>query len=824
MNRRDFIKVSSTIGAATAIEASTLQSLTENTLYDEQEMLTSNRFGAFYVKKRGGEIVSVRPFEGDKCPSPLINAFADNLKNDSRVEYPMVRKSYLKAQGPSNPQLRGKEEFVRVSWDVALDLVAKQMKKTFNQYGPESIYGDCYWWGGSGKVGYGQTVARRMMKILGGFVEESGDYSTGAGLVIMPHIVGDLAVYDSPTKWKAIIKYAKNVVFWGTDPVNTNQISYEIPLHHSYKDMELLKHAIKEGKIKAYSVDVKQNDTQRFMNSIFLSIIPNTDTAMMIGMAHYLYENKLYDEDFIKRYTVGFAKFKNYLIGKDDGVVKDIHWAEKICGIKADSIAKFADILAKEPSIILVGRALQRQDHGEQQFWMITVLSAMLGHIGKPGCGVEFSLAYDASGSVDKKAPILQGISSVTIDPQYTTKYPDAPWTKHENVVIPSSRWVDAIANPGKEIDHNGAKIKLPHIRLMYNASGSLFTRHHNVNNLLKQLQKVETVITADPYWTSTCKMSDIVLPVATELERIDIDQSCWTREYFFGRKIVSDPIGESQSDFWICKEICKRWGHEDVFTEGKDELGWVKYIYADAVDQAKVLNVPMPSFEEFWEKGYVQFNEDDTETDYYTRWESFRQDPYQNRLGTPSGKIEIYSPVIEKFGYNDCKGHPMWFEPIEWLGKKEVVKKYPIHIVSSHSKYRLHSQLNNSYIRTFAEVSGREPLLLHPDNAKERGLKTGDIVRIFNDRGEVLAGVLITPTVRKDVGIISEGAWYDPNKPGEASLCQHGNINVLTIDKGTSKLAQSNISHTTLVQVEKYKGEILPIQAFNKPKIIQSL
>ncbi len=105
----------------------------------------------------------------------------------------------------------------------------------------------------------------------------------------------------------------------------------------------------------------------------------------------------------------------------------------------------------------------------------------------------------------------------------------------------------------------------------------------------------------------------------------------------------------------------------------------------------------------------------------------------------------------------------------------------------------------------------------------KKRGIKEGDILRVFNDRGEILAGLHITEEVIDDVVIMCEGAWYSPEVPGEKSLCQHGNVNLLTIDKGTSKLAQSNIAHTALVQVEKYKGVIKPINAFNKPKIIQS-
>ncbi|PAF53408.1 trimethylamine-N-oxide reductase [Helicobacter sp. 13S00482-2] len=821
MKRRDFIKATSVIAAGSLLEASKFDAATQ-TIFDSKKMLTGNRYGVFYAKTSGNQIVNVEAFEGDKKPNNLIYAIPDVVNNESRVEYPMVRKSYLKAKGASRSDLRGQEEFVRVSWETALDLAAKALKENFDKYGAESIYGECYWWGGSGKVSWGRTVAHRMLKILGGYVEESGDYSTGAGMVIMPHVMGSNTVYESPTKWKAILKGAKNIVFWGTDPLITNQIAVSSPTHENYPVFEELKKASQNKKLNLYSVDVKQNDTQRYLKSSFISVIPNTDTALMIGMAHYLFSSGLYDKEFVRKYTVGFNKFRDYFLGKEDGIVKDINWASKICGVNPKQIQSLAESFAKEPTIIIAGRALQRQDHGEQSFWMIAVLSAMLGHIGKLGCGFEFSLSYYSQGMSDKIAPTLKGMST-SIPEKYNQKFPKGGWIKGKNITIPSSRSIEALQHPGSIIDQDGKKIKLPHMRVLYFASGSPLTRHQDVNNAIVALKKADTIITADPYWTSMAKMSDIVLPVATELERIDIDQTLANKEYIIARKPVIDPIGESRSDFWICKELCKRWGYEEVFTEGKDELAWAKEFYEDARKQAQKLNVSMPKFEEFWSKGIVRFAKDSQETELYTRLQDFIKDPYKNKLGTPSGKIEIYSPVVAKFEYDDCKGHPTWFEPIEWLGSPKA-KQYPIHIVSPHSRYRLHSQMNNSFVRTFAEISGREPILLHPEDARTRGIKSGDIVRLFNDRGEILAGAIVTSQVRKNVGIICEGAWYDPEVFGKKSLCQHGNINVLTIDKGTSKLAQSNIAHTTLVQIEKFTGNIREIRAFSKPKISQSI
>ena len=126
--------------------------------------------------------------------------------------------------------------------------------------------------------------------------------------------------------------------------------------------------------------------------------------------------------------------------------------------------------------------------------------------------------------------------------------------------------------------------------------------------------------------------------------------------------------------------------------------------------------------------------------------------------------------------------------------------------------------------IRNYAKLSVREPILINVNDAKAKGVSTGDVVRVFNDRGEILCGAVVSDKTQDDVVIVCEGAWYDPEKSGEKSLCQHGCVNVLTFDKGTSKLAQSNSAHTVLAQIEKFKGEIRPITAFSKPKILQSL
>ena len=196
-----------------------------------------------------------------------------------------------------------------------------------------------------------------------------------------------------------------------------------------------------------------------------------------------------------------------------------------------------------------------------------------------------------------------------------------------------------------------------------------------------------------------------------------------------------------------------------------------------------------------------------------FVRFKDFVEDPILNPLGTPSGLIEIYSETIEKMNYKDCKAHPMWFEPIEWLGMKE--KSAEFHMISPHPTSRLHSQLCHTSLRETYAVNGHEPILINSEDAKAKGIKNGDLVEVFNARGKVIAGAVVSNDVLKGVVVLQEGGWYDPDDNND---CKYGCANVLTIDIPTSELANGNISHTALVNIKKFEGEKPEIVVFTEP------
>jgi trimethylamine-N-oxide reductase (cytochrome c) len=223
-----------------------------------------------------------------------------------------------------------------------------------------------------------------------------------------------------------------------------------------------------------------------------------------------------------------------------------------------------------------------------------------------------------------------------------------------------------------------------------------------------------------------------------------------------------------------------------------------------------------MPNFDTFWKAGVASFVVEPAALNF-VRYAKFREDPLLEPLGTPSGKIEIYSRNIEKMAYDDCPPHPTWMEPAERLGGTGA--KFPLHITTSHPRGRLHSQLAGTVLRNGYTVADREPCLINPKDATARGITDGAVVRVFNDRGQILAGARITDDVRPGVIRVNEGGWYDPVEPGKpGSLCKYGDVNVLTIDIGTSKLAQGNCGHTATGDVEPFKEKAPLVTVFTAP------
>jgi len=802
--RREFLGHSIALAGATSLPpmAYAANGFITEPLLNASSKLTATHWGIIEAFVESGRLTRVKPFSKDAAsPSPVIQAFSDRVYNRTRVKYPMVREGFLKDGANSDTRERGKGKFVRVSWDTALDLVASELKRVKEKYGNEAMHTGSVDWHSVGKLHNSPVLLRRLLGQYGGFVDNSGDFSIAAAMVILPHVIGGTEVYDQPTAWETVLKETDVVVLWGATILKNNQIGWEPTDHTTYEYLARLKAS---GKT-IISIDPRITDTAQYLDADWIAPRPNTDTALMLGLMHTLYSEDLYDKDFVKKYTVGFKKFLPYLLGEDGSPAKTAEWAAEITTIPADTIRSLARTMAKGRTMLMSGWSIQRQDHGEQSYWSLVTLAAMLGDIGLPGGGFGLSYHYANGGSLTADGAALGGIPAG-----------ENPVT----TAVPYARGLsDMLLNPGKTVDYNGEKITYPDTKLVYWAGGNPLSHQMDRNRQIKAWQKPETIIVNEMFWTNTAQFADIVLPVNTTFERNDIiSVSEYSGHYIVTMPKLIESRYESRSDYEIFAGIADKLGFKDKYTEGKSEMDWIESFYEEAEKDASSKGIDMPDFKTFWnEQQVIEFAIPD-DAKNYVRFSEFRDNPIENALGTPSGKIHIFSRDIESFKYDDCPPHPTWLEPIEWLGSNKS-EKHPLHIVSPHPKYRLHSQMDNTWLRDTYEVAGREPLWLNIEDANARGINEGDVVRVFNDRGATLAGAIVTDRIRPGVVMLQEGAWYDPDKPGEVgAMCKHGNINLVTIDKGTSKLAQGNIANTALVEVEVYKELAPAITAFTPP------
>ncbi len=244
--------------------------------------------------------------------------------------------------------------------------------------------------------------------------------------------------------------------------------------------------------------------------------------------------------------------------------------------------------------------------------------------------------------------------------------------------------------------------------------------------------------------------------------------------------------------------------------------MGWLRHLYDTWRESIRSNAASIPDFDRFWADGYLEIPKG---ADEYLMFEKFRADPAANKLTTPSGRIELFSERIAGFGYDNCPPHPTWIEPSEWAGGA-VAQTYPLHLISSQPRHKLHSQMDAGPISARGKIGGREAVTMNPDDARRRGIKDGDVVRIHNDRGACLAGVVLSEALSPGVAKLSCGAWYDPAGAEDGAICAHGNANVLTHDRGSSKLSQGPSTGTNMVEIERWTGPLPPVRAFSLPRI----
>jgi biotin/methionine sulfoxide reductase len=723
----------------------------------------------------------------------MLEAIPAMVHSPLRIARPAIREGW-RAGKPRT----GNDRFREISWDEALSLVAEELARVRGKFGNTAILGGSYGWSSAGRVHHARTLTRRFLFLGGGCVDQVANYSFGAATYILPRVIGTFApINGDVSDWPSIIKNARLMIAFGGLALKNSQVT---PGGAGLHTLETWLRRAKAAGIDFVSISPVKSDTPDFLDAAWMAIRPNTDTALMLAMAHTLLVEGRYDAQFVSRYCTGFDTFRDYLLGSGDAVAKDADWAAGITGVSAEAIRDLARKASSTPTMITCAWSLQRAHHGEQPCWAAIVLAAMLGGIGLPGTGFAF-----AHGSAN-------GIGAPRID----VPGPEVPLPLNPaRTMIPVARIADMLLAPGESYAFNGRQYDYPDIQLIYWAGGNPFHHHQDLNRLRRAWQKPQTVIVHDSWWTAMARHADIVLPATTPLERNDVGGS--SRDPFvLAMHRAINPVGEARNDFDIFRALAQRLGYENAFTEGRDEMAWCEWVYAKVRAGAAAKGVALPGFQQFWAEGFIELPPPERD---YVLFEDFRRDPQAHPLKTPSGRIEVTSQALAELDYSDCPAHPTWLAPAEWLGSSDA-QHWPIHLLTHQPATRLHAQMDPGPVSRASKVSGREPIRISPTDAACRGIRNGDVVRVFNARGACLAGAVVDTGVMAGVAVMATGAWFDP-PDREDEPERHGNPNVLTLDIGTSPLAQATSAQTALVEIERWDAPLPPVRAFTPPELV---
>ncbi|HDR1819115.1 DMSO/selenate family reductase complex A subunit [Pasteurella multocida] len=699
--------------------------------------------------------------------------------NPDRLKYPMKRVGK-----------RGEGKFKRISWDEALNEIATSLRKNIAQYGNESIYLNY----GTGTLGGtmtrswppSATMLARFMNCLGGYLNHYGDYSTAQIAVGLDYTYGGGWALGNGF---SDIENTKLVVLFGNNPAETRMSGGGLTY--------CIEQARQKSNAKMIVIDPRYTDTAAGREDEWIPIRPGTDAALVSALAYVMITEDLVDQAFLDTYCVGYDEktlpegapknghYKAYILGEgDDGIVKTPAWAAKITGIPEQRIIKLArEIAGTKPAYIAQGWGPQRRSNGELISRAIAMLPILTGNVGINGGNTG---ARESTYSMPfVRMPTLTNPVKASI-PMFL--WTDAIFRAHEMTALTDGiRGVEKLTAP---------------IKVIWNyASNCLINQHSDINRthqILQDENQCELIITIDNHMTATAKYSDILLPDCTASEQMDfcLDAYIANMDYVIFADQVITPSFECRNIYDMLTDLAEKMGVKQAFTEGRTQEEWLRHIYQQSRE-----NLPeLPTFEEFRQQGI--FKKVDP-NGFYVAYKAFREDPQANPLQTPSGKIEIYSERLAEIAKtwslkDDEVIHPLPIhtDSFEHYGDK-LMEKYPLQMTGFHYKARTHSTYGNVDV---IKAATPQEVWINPIDAQARNIKNGDMIRIFNDRGEVQIHAKVTPRIIPGVVALSEGAWYAPDSQG---VDHSGCVNVLTTQR-PSPLAKGNPQHSNLVQVAK--------------------
>ncbi|WP_028315909.1 molybdopterin-dependent oxidoreductase [Desulfatibacillum aliphaticivorans] len=658
---------------------------------------------------------------------------------------------------------KGEGRFERISWDEALSILSGKLKETKDKFGPESIL---LMTGGGylASLHSGSMAAPRLLNQFGGYTTHYGNISSEGAVWASLVQYGSVMVGHS----REDMLNSKLIILWGWDPAR--MISGSNTMHHLLK--------AKENGAKVISVEPRYTDTAAAVADKWIPIYPGTDTAMMAAMAYVMITENLQDQAFLNKYTIGFDKFKEYILGDEDGQAKTPQWAEAVCGVPAETIADLArEYAAAKPAALMDCQGPARSAMGEQYCRFAATLSAMTGNVGKPGGSACGGLMGIPIGHMFRMSAIPPGKNPV-----------EMTGPKIKGTLDIRDRVIKRIhINKLWEAILEGKAGGFPaDVKMAWSMCNNYLNQIGNANKGDKALKKLPFFAVNEIFMTAQARYADLLLPVTTAAERSDLTYAWPSGPYYTFVNRAIEPLGECKSDLEICEMLSDYLGVKDYRLGAKEED-----ILKHMVDQNPVTSKYVTDFDKFKNDGIHRIELKEP----YIAFRKQIEDPENNPFDTPSGKIEIYSQRVADINSPKCPPVPKYIPTFEDRNDP-LFEKYPLQLLTPHPRNRVHSEM---YKVEWLREAEPHVLWIHPSDAEARGVSNGDDIQAFNDRGRVAVQAFVTQRIKPGVVCMFEGAWYQPDENGvDRGAC----ANTLTKDDYSGGGAA--VMNTSLVQVAK--------------------
>jgi anaerobic dimethyl sulfoxide reductase subunit A len=702
-----------------------------------------------HIKER--RIVRIESSGNDQLHPPCARgrAYRQRIYAPDRVLYP------LKRTGP-----RGSGQFARVSWDEALDLVAEEMTRIRDTYGNASLLHFCSM-ADPHQLHHVQTIDRLLCQFGGytkpwGTISDEGmNFASGMTFGNRP---SDHAFWEYPG--------ARLVIMSSWNPVVTQQGT----------DFPYALIQAREAGARFIAIDPRYSDSAAAVDASWIPIRPGTDAALFLAMAFVTISENLHDKAFVETYTSGFDKYSDHVLGIDDGVKKTPGWAEAITGVPAETITELArEYATTKPAILATSKAAGRSAFGEQYHRTAWSLEAITGNTAIPkarGRGLRSTGGAARMPSPPNK--VEEGMP-----PRWNAlpyRRPSTNSSARVNVSLISDAILRGKAG-GYPADY----------KFLWMAYTNYLNQLGEANKAVKAFNELEFILTTEHFMSSSAMYADVVLPNCTFFERSDL----YGGGGFYGilPKII-EPLGESRSMLDICSALAPRLGITDYNDKTDEE--WIRTIAASVAPDLEV-----PDLDSINDQGVFGIRPSPPAEVPKEAPREESEDPNPKVFPTPSGKIELYSNLIAEMNHPQIPPVPHYIESWESVNDP-LAEKYPLQLISPHLSRRAHSQFDNlPWLRELQT----QAVSISSIDAGPRGIKDGDMVRVFNDRGEVLIPAEVTERIRPGVVAIPQGAWFTLDENG---VDIGGCVNTLTKNVGSPGGAFA--CNTALVQVEKEK------------------